>query len=80
MKTLFIKPAPGRMVRDPDTLEFLQPDGEEKPFTPYWCRRLDDGDVIEFDPNAAADDAPATVPVKNQKAAVVTAADVEKSA
>ncbi|ELT1527396.1 hypothetical protein R7318_004781, partial [Salmonella enterica] len=25
----------------------------EKPFTPYWCRRFDDGDVIEFDPNAA---------------------------
>ncbi|EHL6631659.1 DUF2635 domain-containing protein, partial [Salmonella enterica] len=53
MKTFFIKPAPGRMVRDPDTLEFLQPGGEEKPFTPYWCRRFDDGDVIEFDPNAA---------------------------
>ncbi|ECW1610060.1 DUF2635 domain-containing protein, partial [Salmonella enterica] len=34
MKTFFIKPAPGRMVRDPDTLEFLKPDGEEKPFTP----------------------------------------------
>lgn len=48
MKTLFIKPAPGRMVRDPDTLEFLKPGGEEKPFTPYWCRRLDDGDVTEL--------------------------------
>ncbi|EMD3494661.1 TPA: DUF2635 domain-containing protein [Salmonella enterica subsp. enterica serovar Kodjovi] len=76
MKTFFIKPAPGRMVRDPDTLEFLQPDGEEKPFTPYWCRRLDDGDVIEFDPNEAQ---PAVTAVK-AKAAVVTAADVEKSA
>ncbi|ECG8540754.1 DUF2635 domain-containing protein [Salmonella enterica] len=53
MKTFFIKPAPGRMVRDPDTLEFLKPDGEEKPFTPYWCRRFDDGDVIEFNPNEA---------------------------
>lgn len=53
MKTFFIKPAPGRMVRDPDTLEFLQPDGEEKLFTPYWCRRFDDGDVIEFNPNEA---------------------------
>ncbi|EEC0182716.1 DUF2635 domain-containing protein [Salmonella enterica subsp. enterica] len=53
MKTLFIKPAPGRMVRDPDTLEFLKPDGEEKPFTPYWCRRLDDGDVTGFNPNEA---------------------------
>ncbi|ENA4137485.1 DUF2635 domain-containing protein [Salmonella enterica subsp. enterica serovar Anatum] len=53
MKTFFIKPAPGRMVRDPDTLEFLKPDGEEKPFTPYWCRRLDDGDVTGFNPNEA---------------------------
>ncbi|EIK9312467.1 DUF2635 domain-containing protein [Salmonella enterica] len=76
MKTFFIKPAPGRMVRDPDTLEFLQPDGEEKPFTPYWCRRLDDGDVIEFNPNEAQ---PAVTAGK-AKPAVVTAADVEKSA
>ncbi|EJD0490280.1 DUF2635 domain-containing protein [Salmonella enterica] len=76
MKTFFIKPAPGRMVRDPDTLEFLKPDGEEKPFTPYWCRRLDGGDVIEFDPNEAQ---PAVTAGK-AKAAVVTAADVEKSA
>ncbi|ECI5749390.1 DUF2635 domain-containing protein [Salmonella enterica subsp. enterica] len=75
MKIFFIKPAPGRMVRDPDTLEFLQPDGEEKPFTPYWCRRLDDGDVIEFDPNATP-----VVTAGKAKAAVVTAADVEKSA
>ncbi|ELN6426095.1 DUF2635 domain-containing protein, partial [Salmonella enterica] len=29
MKTFFIKPAPGRMVRDPDTLEFLKAEGEE---------------------------------------------------
>lgn len=68
MKTFFIKPAPGRMVRDPDTLEFLQPGGEEKPFTPYWCRRLDDGDVIEFNPN----EAPTSLN------AVAAAADVEK--
>lgn len=75
MKTFFIKPAPGRMVRDPDTLEFLKAEGEEKPFTPYWCRRLDDGDVIEFDSNATP-----AVTAGKAKAAVVTAADVEKSA
>ncbi|ENF1717277.1 DUF2635 domain-containing protein [Salmonella enterica] len=74
MKTLFIKPAPGRMVRDPDTLEFLTPGGEEKPFTPYWCRRLDDGDVIEFDPNEAQ---PA---VTAGKAKVTDADAVEKKA
>ncbi|EGI5343026.1 DUF2635 domain-containing protein [Salmonella enterica subsp. enterica serovar Sandiego] len=75
MKTFFIKPAPGRMVRDPDTLEFLKPGGEEKSFTPYWCRRLDDGDVTEFDPNATP-----AVTAGKAKAAVVTAADVEKKA
>ncbi|HHR4052798.1 TPA: DUF2635 domain-containing protein [Salmonella enterica] len=67
MKTLFIKPAPGRMVRDPDTLDFLQPGGEEKPFTPYWCRRMDDGDVIEFTPDEVS-------------ASPVQGADVEKKA
>ncbi|EGA3689785.1 DUF2635 domain-containing protein [Salmonella enterica] len=73
MKTFFIKPAPGRMVRDPDTLEFLKADGEEKPFTPYWCRRFDDGDVIEFDPNA--------VPAVTAGKAKATDADaVEKKA
>lgn len=76
MKTLFIKPAPGRAVRDPDTLEFLQPEGEEKPFTPYWCRRLDDGDVAEFAQNAA----PALTPEKPARATGTTATDVEKDA
>lgn len=76
MKTLFIKPAPGRMVRDPDTLEFLQPGGEEKPFTPYWCRRLDDGDVIEFDPN----EVPPAVTAGKTKATDTNAGAVEKKA
>ncbi len=75
MKTFFIKPAPGRMVRDPDTLEFLQPDCEEKPFTPYWCRRLDDGDVIEFDPNATP-----AVTAGKAKATDANADAVEKKA
>ncbi|EHR5691828.1 DUF2635 domain-containing protein, partial [Escherichia coli] len=47
MKTIFIKPAPGRLIRDPDTMRLLAQEGEEKPFTPFWCRRLDDGDVIQ---------------------------------
>ncbi|HGK5379308.1 TPA: DUF2635 domain-containing protein [Salmonella enterica subsp. enterica serovar Birkenhead] len=76
MKTFFIKSAPGRMVRDPDTLEFLQPGGEEKPFTPYWCRRLDDGDVIEFDP----DKEPPAVTTGKAKATDANADAVEKKA
>lgn len=56
MKTIFIKPAPGRLIRDPDTMRPLAQEGEEKPFTPFWCRRLDDGDVIQAE--KAAEEAP----------------------
>ncbi len=49
MTTIFIKPAPGCLIRDPDTTRPLAQEGEEKPFTPFWCRRLDDGDVIEIE-------------------------------
>ncbi|EEZ1459028.1 TPA: DUF2635 domain-containing protein, partial [Escherichia coli] len=35
MKTIFIKPAPGRLIRDPDTMRPLAQEGEEKPFTPF---------------------------------------------
>ncbi|HHY9105246.1 TPA: DUF2635 domain-containing protein [Escherichia coli] len=54
MKTIFIKPAPGRLIRDPDTMCPLAQEGEEKPFTPFWCRRLDDGDVIQAEKAAEA--------------------------
>lgn len=40
MKTIFIKPAPGRLIRDPDTMRPLAQEGEEKPFTP--CRSAGD--------------------------------------
>ncbi|HHZ4111631.1 TPA: DUF2635 domain-containing protein, partial [Escherichia coli] len=52
MTTIFIKPAPGCLIRDPDTMRPLAQEGEEKPFTPFWCRRLDDGDVIEIEKTA----------------------------
>ena len=52
MTTIFIKPAPGCLIRDPDTMTPLSQDGEEKPFTPFWCRRLNDGDVIVVDKTA----------------------------
>lgn len=58
MKRFFIKPAPGRTVLDPDTMTSLHPEGEEKPFTPFWCRRLDDGDVIEVDLTAVPENTP----------------------
>ncbi|AKC15006.1 hypothetical protein VK74_21255 [Escherichia coli] len=54
MTTIFIKPAPGCLIRDPDTMKPLAQEGEEKPFTPFWCRRLNDGDVIVVEKAAEA--------------------------
>lgn len=47
MTTLFIKPAPGCTVRDPRSpFKPLAADGEEKPQTGYWLRRVADGSVV----------------------------------
>jgi hypothetical protein len=46
---LKIKPAPGRAVRDPVTMKPLAADGETKPRTSFWTRRLADGDVLLTD-------------------------------
>ncbi|EER1520968.1 DUF2635 domain-containing protein [Escherichia coli] len=67
MKTIFIKPAPGRLIRDPDTMRPLAQEGEEKPFTPFWCRRLDDGDVIDIEKTVGSADAPAEKPAATVK-------------
>lgn len=47
IKTIFIRPAPGLKVRDPVTKQHLREDGEEKPRSTYWLRRLAKGEVIE---------------------------------
>lgn len=45
--TAFLKPAaPHLVVRDPETRQLLAADGEPKPLSTYWCRRLRDGDVV----------------------------------
>lgn len=47
MKQLFVKPArKGLIVRDPQTGQPLSYEGEQKPDTTYWRRRLRDGDVV----------------------------------
>ncbi|WP_048797111.1 MULTISPECIES: DUF2635 domain-containing protein [Serratia] len=46
MTEIFIKPAPGRAVRDPVTKQLLSADGESKPRTPFWARRLMAADVL----------------------------------
>ncbi|QJW57025.1 hypothetical protein HL670_03922 [Serratia plymuthica] len=51
---MFVKPAPGRIVRDPVKGTFLPESGEQVPDDIFWGRRLKDGDVETFDPNATA--------------------------
>ncbi|MBQ0955987.1 DUF2635 domain-containing protein [Serratia symbiotica] len=51
---MFVKPAPGRVVRDPVKGTFLPGSGEQVPDDIFWGRRLKDGDVEKFDPNATA--------------------------
>ncbi|WCQ53028.1 DUF2635 domain-containing protein [Escherichia coli] len=78
MTTIFIKPAPGCLIRDPDTMTPLSQDGEEKPFTPFWCRRLNDGDVIVVD--KTAEPAPVATTGNTGAAAKPAGAAAEKTA
>ncbi|MEN6375327.1 MAG: DUF2635 domain-containing protein [Smithella sp.] len=48
MADILIKPAqPGLLVRDPITGVPLAADGERKPRSTYWIRRLNNKDVVE---------------------------------
>lgn len=44
--TVFVKPAAGRRVLDPQTNKPLPGEGAEVPRNTYWERRLNDGDVL----------------------------------
>ncbi|EFB3400112.1 TPA: DUF2635 domain-containing protein [Escherichia coli] len=78
MTTIFIKPAPGCLIRDPDTMKPLAQEGEEKTFTPFWCRRLNDGDVIVVE--KAAEAAPAAASATTDAAGKPAGAAAEKPA
>lgn len=45
---MMVKPSAGRQVPDPERGGFLPPEGREVEANVYWLRRLEDGDVIEF--------------------------------
>lgn len=47
---MFLKPASGRQVPDPDRGGFLPPEGRNVVPHQYWLRRLQDGDVVESSP------------------------------
>lgn len=44
---MFIKPAAGRQVPDPQRGDTLPPEGREVEPSQYWQRRVNDGDVVE---------------------------------
>ena len=51
---MFVKPAAGRQVPDPDKGGCLPPEGREIAPHQYWLRRLQDGDVVESSSTPAA--------------------------
>ncbi|MDB5822174.1 MAG: hypothetical protein JWR21_878 [Herminiimonas sp.] len=44
---MFVKPAPGLVIRDPDLKDLLPAEGREVPASDYWHRRVLDKDVVE---------------------------------
>jgi len=49
---MFIKPAQGRSVPDPERGNTpLPPEGRDVEPTQYWQRRVNDGDVVEVSPD-----------------------------
>ena len=51
MNRLNVKPVSGRLVRHPETGEPLPAEGLAVPRSPYWLRRLKDGDVTLATPD-----------------------------
>lgn len=41
-----VKPAQGIKIRDPDLKDFLPEEGRDVPDSPFWHRRVRDGDVV----------------------------------
>ena len=48
---MFVKPAPGALVRDPKTRRPLPAEGAEVPDSPFWMRRLASGDCLAASPS-----------------------------
>ncbi len=51
---MFVKPAPGITVPDPERGGALPPEGRNVEPTQYWQRRIADGDVVEAVPQPEA--------------------------
>ncbi len=47
---MYVKAAPGLVIRDPIFLDLLPPEGRDVPDSAYWQKRLDDDDVVPAKP------------------------------
>lgn len=63
---MYVKPAPGLSIRDPDLKDLLPESGRLVPDTDYWLRRVRDNDVIEAEA-PAEDESPAPAPAANHE-------------
>ena len=55
--SLYVRPAPGRMVRMPERpYPFMEDAPRRVPVTNYWLRRLAAGDIVLVDENPQQDD------------------------
>ena len=64
--TLNVKPAPGLLVRDPDSRQPLPPEGAAVASSTFWHRRLADGDVLLLEDPARAGRNPTKTATKEQ--------------
>lgn len=55
---MFVKPAPGLMIKCPILLDVLPPEGREVEASDYWQRALRDGDVTTMASGAQMVDPP----------------------
>lgn len=47
---MFVKPAAGMVIPDPDRNDVLPAEGRDVPSSDFWMRRLRDGDVVTAEP------------------------------
>ncbi len=56
---MYVKPVEGRTVADPYQGDDLPAAGRDVEANQYWFRRVADGDVVEAEPPAQPEEAPA---------------------
>ncbi len=68
MDSIYVRPAPGRQIRNPRTMQHLPEGGQLVTAEAYWYRRQADGDVEILDEAPAERSAPVKSVVKESRA------------